>query len=166
MSCKIIRELPEFSENQKYRFWAKVAITAQENKCWEWTGTTTRGGYGRLYLEGKKGVVYSHRASYHMNKGKILNGLFVCHTCDNPKCVNPNHLFLGTCKENLVDMSLKGRHSVCGEKSGNHRFTNSDIIEMRRLFELGLTQASIATKFKTHQCVIQAIVKRKRWAHI
>ncbi len=85
----------------------KFCMPEPNTGCWLWMGCCTNDGYGRFSLNKK--AVFAHRASYFIHKGKIINGKNVLHKCDNPYCVNPDHLFLGTRSENMQDMILKGR---------------------------------------------------------
>lgn len=82
-------------------------IDKKEMGCWEWTGSLTPPGYGQVYFNGKN--YRAHRLAYFAFNGEFDKSLFVCHKCDNPKCVNPKHLFLGTCKDNTHDSINKGR---------------------------------------------------------
>jgi hypothetical protein len=88
------------------RFWAYVQKTAS---CWVWTGTQSDNGYGRIWGKGRH--IKAHRFSWELHNGPIPEGMHVCHKCDTPACVNPEHLFLGTASDNMRDMVAKGRHS-------------------------------------------------------
>ena len=90
------------------RFFAKVAMIPFHT-CWEWLGTTSNGGYGTL-LHSKKRKEFAHRISWELHYGEIPPGMRICHKCDNVSCVNPDHLFMGTARDNTLDMIRKGRH--------------------------------------------------------
>ena len=113
------------------RFWANVQKT---NGCWEWTGGKHAPGYGRLFVATKE--MRAHRFSWLIHNGRIPDGLFVCHKCDNPNCVNPEHLFLGTHQDNMDDMVAKGRVvSACGRKThclNGHKFTVENTYDDKR----------------------------------
>ena len=95
------------------RFWSKVNKT---DTCWLWTASSRTDGYGVIGIEGK--TKSAHRVSWQLTYGDIPDGLYVCHHCDNKLCVNPNHLFLGTAKDNTQDMIQKGRRGGCYRLEG------------------------------------------------
>lgn len=108
----------EITDNDKKRFWDKVDKTSD---CWIWT-SQLRSGYGLFRINGK--VVSAHRLSYEMSTGKpVPRGIHICHSCDNPACVNPKHLFMGTAKANNDDKMLKDRHRF--------KLSNDQVIDIR-----------------------------------
>ncbi len=119
------------------RFWTKVN-KAGPDECWEWTGKRERQGYGRI-MSGPKGgpQLMAHKVSYEIHKGKVPKGLIVRHICDNPCCVNPAHLLVGTYADNTADMFERGRDSVrspsrTGENHHGSKLTEELVREIRK----------------------------------
>lgn len=122
-------------------------IELDANKCWIWCGSKTRDGYGVLGI-GRGHQVRAHRASFAAYKGPIPSGAQVCHSCDVPLCINPDHLFLGTAKDNAVDMRRKGRGvNLKGEQHPLVRLSDKSIAEIRALRKDGFTLAYIGNKY-------------------
>lgn len=144
-------------ESKTGRFLRHVNKT---ESCWIWTGLISDRGYGRFAIAGK--MQLAHRVSYELFKGEILDGLLVCHECDNPPCVNPNHLFIGTHADNMHDMHAKGR-GMRGESHTNSKFTQEQILEIH--FDsrsLGKIAAAYGIS-KSHACGIK---KGVFWRHL
>ena len=153
------------SEKDIARFWSKVEI-GNPDECWEWKGAASKDGYGQFSVGNfiKRSSARSNRVSWTINFGEIPNGLFICHKCDNRSCVNPSHLFLGTPKDNMVDMARKGRTGVSlGEKHGISKLKEEQVLEIRKMLENRLTQREISEKFGVSQSAIYKIGKGLTW---
>jgi hypothetical protein len=137
----------------------------EETGCWEWDGTI-RTGYGRYYYKGK--WMTAHRVSWELHNGPIPDGLLVLHKCDNKPCVNPDHLFVGTQRDNVRDMWKKQRAKVLkGSKSPNSKLTEKTAIEIRNLYEEGGTSyAKLARKFNVSAKLVELVIKRQVWRHV
>jgi hypothetical protein len=151
--------------NDIQRFHQKYS--KEPNGCWEWIEHKTHNGYGQMHFNGAKRR--AHRISYEIHKGNIGEGLLVCHTCDNRKCVNPKHLFLGTHKDNHSDMVNKGRavspvnRNQSGESNANSKLQTTDVQDIRWLAKLGVAKDSLADSYKVSVKNIVAILSYRSW---
>lgn len=151
-----------YSNFWKEKFWKKVN---KIDTCWLWTGRTgLNGRYGDFQTKWCK-ESSSHRISWYLHYGEIPKGLFVCHHCDNPLCVNPEHLFLGTPKDNTMDMIHKWRHQY-GEKHGNAKLTDDIVREIRELKDTGLIQEEIASIYGVDRSTVGLVLNNKIWKHV
>jgi len=150
------------------RFWKHVDI-GEIDDCWDWKHKIRANGYGRFNVTGKdKKGFNASRLAYmlHHDIDHLEHDIFVCHKCDNRLCCNPNHLFLGTNKENMQDMRNKGR-SARGERNGQAKLTDEQILSIRELWETGnYTQRKIGEMLSIAQSTVHGIVHHKRWKHI
>lgn len=128
-----------------------------DNGCWQWVAHADKDGYG--VLPSNKKNIRAHRFSYELHIGQIPNGLVICHRCDNPGCVNPNHLFSGTAKDNAQDSLQKGRHYV-GEKNGRSKLTQENVKE---ILNSSLNGQQLANKFSVTRATINRIKRREGW---
>jgi hypothetical protein len=146
----------------KERFYSKFNVN-EDNGCWEWIANKLPKGYGRFKENDTSKV--AHRVSYEMHIGHIKEGMIICHHCDNPPCVNPFHLFMGTHKDNVIDKKSKGR-DIIGEKNGRSKLTEKDIPVIRRLLASKIRQVDIAKQFGLANRTISAINTGHTWTHI
>ena len=146
------------------RFNAKHA--PDENGCWVWFGARLPKGYGIIKIPLTRRQEYAHRLSWLIHRGEIPVGEYVLHRCDNPRCVNPSHLFLGDAKANQQDMKTKGRH-LYGERNVMAVLTAPDVRKIKALIGTGgFSQEDIASMFGVAQVTISRIARGLRWAHI
>ena len=131
-----------------------------DSGCWEFTGARDKNGYGVFGFKQRR----AHRASYEFYVGPIPIGIFVCHTCDNPCCINPKHLFLGTPRDNMIDKSNKGRTSrLFGERNPMAKLTDDQRREIVSLHKSGETYSDIAKKYSVAFQTVGKIVKKANY---
>jgi len=142
--------------------------------CWLYTGAINHFGYGIVGL-GRRGesIDRTHRVSYRHFKGDIPKGMFVCHTCDVPSCCNPDHLFLGTNKDNVHDMMRKGRNSVpprnphvVGSVHPLAKLDEQKVQELKALYNQGWTQKQLAEKYGVVRQTISKVLLGLRFKHV
>src|SRR5215831_69343 len=169
------------------RFWPKVQ---KSDGCWLWTAAKQRTGYGKISAGGAgAGLLLAHRVAWELANGPIPPGLCVLHHCDNPPCVNPIHLWLGTIKDNGLDMSRKGRgvlqkhperaargkqngaythpeKVLRGERVGRSKLTAEQVKEIRSKYSDGVRIAQLAREFGVCWSNVKWIVSGVHWAHV
>lgn len=140
-----------------------MASRGVNSKCWEWEGHVHNSGYGRITHKGK--TQYAHRFYWERINGPITEGLDVCHTCDNKLCVNPDHLFLGTRKDNMVDAMVKGRLQRGADRY--NAVLNEEIVrEARKRHQAGEKIVDIAKDLSIGKTTLGNAIKRKTWRHV
>lgn len=170
---------PKYAATDIARFWQKVQKQPGDNACWIWIGakktrSKTKSAwraplYGKIIFQGKD--LAAHIMSYEIHNGAVPAGMLVCHSCDNPSCVNPGHLWLGDHNSNASDMWAKGRArpnglDARGSRNTQSILTESDIPKIRRWISQGVSQTEVAAQFGvTIQC-INRIHRGVAWTHV
>ena len=155
------------------KFMANLPEDRDPEKCWEWQGSRLMNSYGRLHLSIKytlpRKTVRTHRIAYELWVGEIPDGLFVCHHCDNPPCLNPDHLFVGTAADNIHDQMQKGRMGL-GEDSARAILTEKQVVRAREIYAEGDRSwthiSKIGREIGASYAATYAIVKNKTWRHL
>jgi hypothetical protein len=157
---ELIHRWEEDKEFKLARFWPLVNKLEDKTKCWEWLGDKNNKGYGLFRLEKK--TIAAHRAAYMLLVGEVIAGKNVCHTCDNPPCVNPNHLFVGTQQENVQDMIDKGRDCLPGDpaREVDPLIEDTQGLEMKRLYAEGKSCAQIGLELHVSKSTVWRYLKR------
>jgi hypothetical protein len=145
------------------RLWPRVT---RGDGCWEWTGTRGEKGYGRLTADGR--TVQAHRLAWELTNGPIPAGLHVLHRCDNPPCVRPEHLFLGSNLDNIADRHAKGRNARNrGPACGHAKLTAADVVAIRAAAAQGASNRWLAGRYGVaHQTIWCAIHARGAWSYV
>jgi len=148
------------------RFWSKVD---KSGECWLWTASRKPNGYGQFTK--KPLLFYAHRVAYEATYGPIPAGLIVCHRCDNPPCVRPDHLFLGTDLDNAQDRVAKGRSTRgrsinAGERNGHAKLTPTNVIAIKRAHATGQSKAALARRYAVSPRTIADAIRGATWPHV
>jgi hypothetical protein len=150
------------AEKQMKRFYDKIFYSP--DGCWYWTGSTTGNGYGHFATATS---TVAHRFSFTVHTGQPCGDLLVCHKCDNKLCVNPDHLFLGTQKDNMMDMVRKGRNKpYIGSKNPLSKLDEKEAKNIKGLLALGLTCALIGKCRKISDRTVSDIKRGQLWKHV
>lgn len=144
------------------RFIEKIVFD-ELTECWNWGGAAGPQGYG--FIKRKDGTqLRAHRFAYELANGPIPPGMFVCHTCDNPSCVRPSHLFLGSHQDNMTDMAVKGRAArMFGDRNGSSQLGAGEVLAIR---EAEGAHRVIAERFGVSASNVGLIKRRQRWTHL
>ncbi len=158
--------MKKFTKEERIaNFWRRVNIKGLVD-CWEFTGGLFESGYGQV-SDGNRKPVRAHRYAWEIVQGPIPKGKYVLHKCDNRKCVNPNHLYIGTHADNMRDREKRNpRSQAKGEAHGFAKLTDVQVREIRELLSGALSLRKIASKFGVTNVAIWQIKHRKTWTHV
>ena len=149
------RSLPE-------RFWEKVEV-GDPDRCWVWTAST-KNGYGQIGADGT--IKYAHRVSYELEHGEDPGEMHVLHECDNPPCVNPAHLQLGTHSENIRQAAERGQIEMKGEAHPQAKLTENDVVEIKDALDRGEDSEEIGDRYGVTGATIRWIDRGEGWPHV
>jgi hypothetical protein len=158
--------LHKITQKRIDRFWKYIE---KKDGCWIWRGGLNSMGYGQFHIGNGK-MALCHRLSWVVHRGPIDGDLCILHKCDNPKCVNPDHLFIGTMKDNMQDKANKKRNlKNIGEYSCQHKLTDCEATEIRKLYKRATRNfniQSLAKKYNIGQTTVWEILNGRAWKHL
>lgn len=149
------------------RFWSKVDVRG-ENDCWPWKGATQK-GYGHFRLNNPRRTRKAHTISYELTYGEFPTGMEGCHTCDNPICCNPKHVFPGSHADNMRDMIAKGRRkspTYKGSQNPNAVLCEENVVVIKQLINSGQNNTEIGRRFSVSHSMISRIRRGLAWTHV
>lgn len=144
------------------RFWAKALVG---DGCWDWAGSLMPNGYGQMSVIPWPKKEYAHRIAFTLTNGLVPEGMDVCHSCDNRRCVRPSHLWLGTRADNLQDMVRKGR-STMGARNSQAKLRTKDVLAILAASAAGESKHQLAASFGVAPGHITQILSGRRWGHV
>lgn len=167
-----------YSEKQRERFWSHVDRSGGTSACWVWKACLQGTGYGQAVVGRRR--MGAHRLAWILERGPIVDGLFVLHHCDTRPCVNPSHLYLGTQKDNMRDCwergraafqkdaaAVRARSGAPGTRHSRAKLTEVSAAELiQRYRRGGITQRALAAEYGVHQSIISEVINGKRWPHV
>lgn len=155
---------PQTTQGSAERFWSNVDRSGGADACWPWTGYRNAQGYGFGSFGWTR---HAHRQAFYLATGRYpAKRMDVCHACDNPPCVNPAHLWVGTHSENLLDASRKGRlNTATGERHSQAKLDWTKVRAIRSRVARGESQHALAAEFGVSQVAIHFVVTGKTWAN-
>ncbi|HZT57170.1 MAG TPA: HNH endonuclease [Pyrinomonadaceae bacterium] len=158
-----MKRIPKLTLTQINRFRVRADRSGGPDACWPWAGYLCENGYGIISINGKG--YKAHRVSYFIKHGRTPNDGLVPHRCDVRSCVNPDHLFLGTPKDNSQDAVKKGRNTrLYGEENGKARLTRAAVLKIRRMCKSGrMCQKTVARIFGVSEATVSYVVNGGRW---
>jgi len=167
---RLLNATPEEKLERLRKSFEKNVI--RQEGCWGWKGSVAKGGYPVMTCRKACGPDRGHRASWVLFKGEIPLGLFVCHSCDNPICTNPDHLWIGTHKENNDDKMKKGRQGIIkppyksGSQNGASKLNEEQVMEIKKLISMGNSCYSLGKKYGVSKQTILRIKNERNWKHV
>jgi len=158
------KDKTQATEQQIARFWTHVRKRGPD-ECWNWQASIINGGYGQVQLANPRRMVLAHRLAYAAAYGEVPSGKQVHHRCDNRRCCNPAHLWVGTQHDNIADAIAKGRYKAAGEHNPKAKIGPDEVRQIRKLAGAS-SQREIAERFGVSQQNVSAILRRETWRDV